>query len=152
MVVDDLPIRISQKIEVVTESGCWIWTGRQNNGYGRISWKDRDRLAHRVVWTLAGRELPALPYVLDHICRVRCCLNPSHLRVLHGSTNVLIGESFSAENKRKTQCQKGHDFDTYNTYYDRSGKRLCRKCRAENTARWQARRKAMMVTAQSGGK
>ena len=69
--------RFHQKIEPVTESGCWIWTG-QANRYGAISIDGIMRRAHRVAWELyRGPILDGLE--VCHSCDVGLCVNPSHL-------------------------------------------------------------------------
>lgn len=64
-------------------TGCLDWAGTlDQQGYGRTSsTMGGTGLAHRVAWLLAGRELPAAPLTLDHLCRNRACVNVDHLRV-----------------------------------------------------------------------
>lgn len=68
----------------VNDSGCWIWDGAiaAETGYGTC----QKKMAHRVVYE---REVGPIPdgLVLDHLCRVRACVNPSHLEP------VTIGEN-----------------------------------------------------------
>jgi hypothetical protein len=66
---------------VAVPSGCWIWlawAGR--GGYGRWTKRgpDRKRHAHVVVWETFNGPVPD-GYELDHLCRVRPCVNPAHL-------------------------------------------------------------------------
>ena len=54
---------------------CWEWVGqRDRNGYGRYN----SYLAHRQVWESLVGPIPD-GLVLDHLCRVRHCVNPDHL-------------------------------------------------------------------------
>ena len=65
---------------------------------------------------------------LDHLCRVRHCVNPAHLEPVTTRENVLRsrGNPFTV-NALKTHCVNGHPFDEANTYY--FGKwRQCRAC------------------------
>ena len=86
------PWSIRERIEMlsvpVTESGCWLWTGRiDRGGYGAIS-INRNKYplrpcfikarAHRVSYEAFRGEIPS-GLTLDHLCRVRCCVNPDHL-------------------------------------------------------------------------
>jgi len=64
-----------------TES-CWIWTGlRSGHGphmYGRISFRGKNSIAHRVSWMLFRGEIPQGLSVC-HRCDVPLCINPDHL-------------------------------------------------------------------------
>ncbi len=110
----------------VDKSGsCWIWIGsKATKGYGR--WNGRK--AHRVAYEALVGVIPA-GLTIDHLCRNRKCVNPSHMEVVTNAVNVLRGESFSAVNQRKTHCPKGHPYDETNTGHrsDRPG-RICREC------------------------
>ena len=73
-------------IEMITETGCWIWMGQLNhNGYGRREVKGRRLRAHRVAFGLD--KIPKGMMVL-HKCDVRCCVNPDHLYIGDNSTNM----------------------------------------------------------------
>lgn len=66
--------------KVQKSDACWIWTAAQNeHGYGVFGVGKAARLAHRVSFVLDGREIPD-GLGLDHICRTRLCVRPSHLR------------------------------------------------------------------------
>lgn len=119
--------------KVEKTSSCWLWTGTKNtDGYGRAyirqgsQPKYRGYMAHRLSFVLAGGEIPDR-YVLDHICRVRNCVNPEHLRAVTNKFNILAGISASAVNARRTHCKNGHEFTPENTRISR-GARICRTC------------------------
>lgn len=62
----------------ITEApdGCWHWDGsRASGGYGEIVWDGRRRRAHRVTYEYFITEIPE-GLDLDHLCRVRHCVNP----------------------------------------------------------------------------
>lgn len=83
--------RLELHVERVTETGCWIWVGRLNrNGYGRICLGGREPMAHRVSYELHVGPIPD-GLVLDHLCRVRCCVNPFHLEPVTVQVNTLRG-------------------------------------------------------------
>ena len=71
---------------VTKTNTCWRWTGAVNNcGYGKLSIPPRGKqiLAHRLSYLLFVGDIPK-GYELDHLCRVRECVNPEHLEaVLH---------------------------------------------------------------------
>jgi len=55
----------------VTESGCWLWLASGPDGYGRFGTQG----AHRLSYVLAKGPIPR-NLQIDHLCRVRCCVNP----------------------------------------------------------------------------
>lgn len=126
---------IRERIEsaiVVDVNGCWIWQlGISGRGYGVISIDNHSRAAHRVSYEIfvGPTEQP-----LDHLCRVRHCVNPEHLEPVTNRENLLRGETLAAENAAKTHCIRGHRFTAENTYQrkDRIG-RECRACRASRS-------------------
>lgn len=64
---------------VKTEGGCWLWTRyRTPHGYGRVAYKSKAELAHRVSWFLANGPIPDGMGVL-HSCDNPPCVNPAHL-------------------------------------------------------------------------
>lgn len=74
--------RVLNRIERVTESGCWIFTGALNDaGYGVLGKGGRgqgnDR-AHRITYAHFVGPIPKGIFVC-HICDVRSCCNPSHM-------------------------------------------------------------------------
>ncbi|MEU7240240.1 HNH endonuclease signature motif containing protein [Streptomyces sparsogenes] len=86
-------------------------------------------MAHRFAYeTLVGPIPEHLQ--LDHLCRVRHCVNPDHLEPVSSRENTRRGRSQAGINGRKTHCQKGHPFDSANTYVWK-GSRACRTCRSE---------------------
>ena len=62
---------------------------------------------------------------LDHLCRVRSCVNPDHLEPVTQAEN---NRRAWAANRRVT-CFRGHDLtDPANLYLRKNGGRLCRPC------------------------
>ena len=111
------------------DDGCWIWNGAHNNyGYGRVYKDGRCLSAHRVAYEIAeGPVPPGLD--LDHLCRVRDCVNPAHLEPVSRKENLLRGETIPASNSQKTHCPEGHRLSLDNlvkSAYPR--RRQCRIC------------------------
>lgn len=88
--------------------GCWIWQGYINNrGYGAYTFRGVSYKAHRLSFMIFKGEIkPGLE--LDHICRVRACINPKHLRAVTRIENMLNSDS---TNIVKTHCPNGHSYD-----------------------------------------
>ena len=120
----------------VDKSGdCWIWTGSvTSGGYGSLLWNGRARQAHQVVYELLVGPIPD-GLELDHLCRVRHCVNPSHLEPVTRRENVRRGVSPVAVNARKTHCKRGHEFTLENTYARPDGARVCITCRRTQAMR-----------------
>lgn len=119
--------RFWSKVDV--SDGCWEWlASRDPNGYGHFNVKPRvPALAHRLAFEFLRGPIPK-GLQIDHLCRVRHCVNPFHLEPVTRRENILRGESPAADHARKTHCPKGHPYDEANTYRTNSGGRLCRAC------------------------
>ena len=71
--------KLSHRSELVTESGCQIWTAAANSdGYGHLVVDGKLQKAHRVAWELANGRIPAGLQVL-HRCDVPACIRVDHL-------------------------------------------------------------------------
>lgn len=127
--------------KVDTSGDCWEWLAyRQPDGYGTFKLNGSMRLAHRIAYELVKGPIPE-GLQLDHLCRNRGCVNPSHLEPV-----TLI------ENQRRspfkygqlTHCPHGHPFSEENTLIWRRARgtvRICRTCNREQR-REQYRRNA----------
>lgn len=79
--------RLLARIEE-TDDGCWVWTGAQQGaGYGMLRVDGEGASAHR----LAHEEwIGPIPdgLEIDHLCRVRLCINPEHLEAVTHLENM----------------------------------------------------------------
>lgn len=121
--------------KVEQTDSCWLWLASLSaeGRYGRFCIRGKDRRAHRVAYELLVGPIPE-GMTIDHLCRVRHCVNPSHLEAVTMKVNVLRGNAFSATNARKTHCIHGHEFTPRNTSKKTNGGRRCLVCEA-NRAR-----------------
>lgn len=74
---------------------CWLFVeaGRENrNGYGRLRWQGKELMAHRLSYEAHVGPIPD-GLLLDHTCRVRCCINPAHLEPVTVQENTLRGQA-----------------------------------------------------------
>lgn len=108
-------------------SGCWLWTGYVDPkiGYGRMEFNGKRTVAHRVYWEAENGAVPT-GLQLDHLCRVRSCVNPAHPEPVTQQENIRRGEGIPVINARKTHCNHGHEFTMENAYQQKS--RLGRRC------------------------
>lgn len=129
----------------VDKSGdCWLWTASKRNGYGQLGlWKEgRVEYAHRIAYELLVGPIPD-GLVIDHLCRVRHCVNPAHMELVTRGENVRRGEGQGGRfYKPKTHCIHGHPLSGKNLYVDPTGKRVCRACRREVDRRRNVRRRS----------
>jgi hypothetical protein len=128
-----LPERFWDKAMPCPMSGCWLWVGSTRRGYGQAWSGDTVSPAHRYAYEAAHGALPS-GTVLDHLCRIRCCVNPAHLEPVSDRVNVRRGNSPSAVNARKTHCKYGHALTPDNTYVWPSG-RACKTCKQSQNSR-----------------
>lgn len=131
-----LEMRLWPKVEKTKT--CWLWTGNTyRNGYGQVyrGPGEGSALVHRVVWQMLVGPIPE-GLEIDHLCRVRLCVNPAHLEPVTRAENMArtykVGPSglFGNHNKQKAHCPRGHPYDDENTYTPPSGGRYCRTCQA----------------------
>jgi len=125
-------------------SACWLWRGARSRGYGAlyVGRLDAQRIvetAHRLAYELHHREPIPATLTVDHVCRVRHCVNPAHLELVTRGENTLRGEGLSAQHARATVCIAGHAFDSANTYRTPRGVRMCRTCKRRRDREWYAR-------------
>lgn len=112
--------------KVEKTDSCWLWTGSLHSlGYAR-AWVDGTRVyAHRYAYEETVGPIPD-GLDLDHLCRVRHCVNPDHLEPVTRAENLRRSPSqVSAVNARKTHCPQGHEYSGR----DKRGWRECRTCR-----------------------
>ena len=139
--------RFMDKVSPEPNSGCWLWTAACNSdGYGHFKVSGRGRMAHVIARELfIGKVKEGLE--LDHLCRVRCCVNPYHVEPVTHKENVNRGisspDAIVNRQKSKTHCPKGHAYDAENTFIyhrrDNYRQRQCRTCHRESEKMRRAR-------------
>ena len=119
----------------IPETGCWIWMkALGTGGYGVQRWNGKQTLAHRMSYTLLRGLIP-VHLEIDHLCRVRSCVNPDHMEPVTKQINSHRGMSPWGRNAVRTHCSQGHEFTPENTaIYD--GRRRCRECKRQSCRNW----------------
>ena len=87
-------VRFWKKVRKGPKTGCWQWMGAivpgKRGGYGAFRAKGRVWKAHRYAWYLL-RGKPPMIKDLDHRCRNRACVRPSHLEIVTRKENLRRG-------------------------------------------------------------
>ena len=130
----DYRLRFWMKVDVAGDGGCWLWTAyRDREGYGRMAMgKQREgtftmSAAHRLSYEMLVGPIGEGLHI-DHLCRVRHCVNPEHLEPVTCRENVVRGVGPTAANAGKTHCKHGHPFSPENTYVNGQQGRRCKTC------------------------
>lgn len=126
------PEELKERFRSYTEKtdGCWLWKGGKHvRGYGQFTMLSRTMHAHRAAWILFKGVIPE-GFDVHHRCKIRDCVNPSHLELLsHVDHGRLTG--LAAASRSKTHCPHGHPYSAENTRIW-GGKRYCWTCARAN--------------------
>ena len=135
------PLRFWPKVYLPPcEDDCWLWTAaKDSHGYGQFSLGRTMVPAHRWAYESEAGPIP-LGLTIDHLCRVRHCVNPAHLEPVTIGENIMRGEGLTAHNARSTHCLAGHPYDDANTYHRSHGGRECRICTNRRSREYRARK------------
>jgi hypothetical protein len=101
--------------QCVRNGECLEWRGKwvTHNGYGRVTFKQKKLLTHRIAYEAYKGPVPAGKQVM-HSCDNRRCCNPDHLSIGTGQDNT---------NDRKAKDRLGFKLTTADVL---EIKRLCR--------------------------
>lgn len=132
--------RIFSKIQISSEysfngTPCWLWrAGISKHGYGKIFFRERPSLIHRVMFAWLVSPIPtgksASTLQIDHLCKRKHCANPAHLELVLPVINVHRSNNICAQNMQKTHCKRGHPLTEENVQRLNGGKwRQCMICR-----------------------
>lgn len=137
--------RFATKYAVDT-GGHWLWTGAlSNSGYGKILAEGErpQKLigAHVASFLVHKGPIPA-DMEIDHLCRVKLCVNPEHLEAVTPQENMRrVAEARKA-------CRRGHPYVSGSFILNREpGGGFARRCKRCRSDRAEERRLATAVTA-----
>lgn len=127
---------------------CWLWIGATNpkNGYGGFWNGLRHTSAHRFSYEFFNKKEIPKGLEIDHICRVRNCVNPAHLEAVTHSENTLRGnvphvakenikkahEAARLKNRSRSFCIRGHEWKEENwekSPWVKHKHKVCKLCR-----------------------
>lgn len=132
--------RFFSKVAPASADECWLWTARLDEyGYGVFTVNSRPRRAHRIAWTILRGYLPD-ELTIDHLCRVRNCVNPYHMDPVTSRVNTMRAKGTIG----RTTCINGHPYTEGSVYVNR-GIKYCRKCGSEHNKRYLARKRARVL-------
>jgi hypothetical protein len=81
--------RFISKCAPPNENCCVIWLGCLNSGgYGVFAYSGKRVMAHRFSWEAANLDKVPDGLQVDHVCRVRNCVNPGHLEPVTPGENM----------------------------------------------------------------
>lgn len=121
-------VRFEKKLTKDLKSGCWLWNGSLfERGYGRFWFNGKIRQAHVVAYE-HWVGLVAIGLELDHLCRIKKCVNPGHLESVTHRINVLRGDGVAARQAKQTSCKNGHPLSAENLYNRKNKRRQCKIC------------------------
>lgn len=127
---------IHERSVEVPWSGCWLWLlSDGSHGYPQGAASaitgEQVTLAHRLSYLARHGEIPT-GYDVDHLCRVRACVNPAHLEAVTQFSNRRrqFGFKADADLVEPDTCARGHKS------YRRSetnGKPMCTECNRQRS-------------------
>ena len=74
------------------DTNCWLWQGYVSKvGYGYLGLQ-KERAIHRIVYKLLSKSIPH-SLVIDHLCRIKHCVNPQHMELVTSQENLKRGKA-----------------------------------------------------------
>lgn len=109
---------------------CLIFRGATNSsGYGQFRYNGRNGYAHRYAWERINGAIPKALQI-DHLCRVRTCVNVAHLELVDGPENTRRAA------KARDVCLKGHPLTEDSTLPGTIGAcAVCRKAQVKRSGK-----------------
>lgn len=118
---------------VQPRADCMIWPDAVDRGYGRVWVDGQAKRVHRVVWELENGPIPD-GLTVDHLCRVRYCVNTAHMELVTVTENL-------ARKPASDRCRNGHEYAAVGETTAADGSRLCVACKDAANERRRLRRR-----------
>ncbi len=101
--------------------------------YGSFDVDKKTVRAHRYVYQAFRGPIPD-GLVLDHTCRLKCCVNPWHLDPVTNMENLQRSPLYMSN---RTHCSKGHEYSGDNLFRRSNGWRGCKACIREASIKYE---------------
>lgn len=133
---------------------CWLWRGEvTDKGYGRSYLQGKTLYAHRQSYQMLIGPIPE-GLTLDHLCRIRNCVNPDHLEPVTLEENLARAKRFRnlanthtrtrKPKRREGYCHNGHELTPDNVLIGKRSngaeRRQCKVCQHEVQERYRRSR------------
>ena len=150
--MDDYDLARFMRKVVVDPSGCWLWTGWTNGKYGGFAFGTHKVYAHRVSYQHYVGPMPE-GYTIDHLCKVKLCVNPEHLEAVTYHENLRRADAWVGVSQYhrpdQTKCGAGlHDWIPAN-WKKRGNGVKCRLCHNQRNREYKERKRSARNTAQA---
>ena len=133
--------RLFAKRRIDPSTNCWLWTGALTNGYGKLGYKGKNYLVHRLSYELFVKS-PTKLILHKQSCLNRQCFNPDHLYEGDDYDNMQDVRALGThrnQNTNKIFCKYGHELDLF--YKD--GSRHCSECGKLRARKYRARKREL---------
>ena len=142
--MDDYDLARFMRKVVVDPSGCWLWTGGTNGRYGGFAFGHHKVYAHRVSYEHHVGPIPK-SLTIDHLCKVKLCVNPEHLEVVTYHENLRRSDAWAGVSQYhrpdQSKCGAGlHDWIPENLKKNGSAWK-CRLCHNLRNSEYKERKK-----------
>ena len=150
--MDDYDLARFMRKVVVDPSGCWLWTASTNGKYGTFGFGHHTVYAHRVSYQHYVGPMPE-GYTIDHLCKVKLCVNPEHLEAVTYHENLRRADAWVGVSQYhrpdQTKCGAGlHDWIPANWKKHGNGVK-CRLCHNQRNQEYKERKRNARNTAQA---
>lgn len=128
----ETPAEIISRLSMpIPECGCYVWLGSHSRGYAKMRYYEDGRRANARVARLLCEPVPD-GLEVDHLCKMRWCVNPDHLELVTHQENIRRQREHAVASRQ--YCEKHGELLKY------EGKiRVCRTCKREYLRQWRAR-------------
>lgn len=124
--------RFWEKVDERSEDDCWAFSDLNHAGYGRLWFRSPSSQQACVLAHVFSYEIHVGPVPegleLDHTCRNRACVNPTHLEPVTHAENMRRGQAPSMLLRHANRCAQGHDLSEPDNYFFYRGVKNCKVC------------------------